>query len=193
MSSVIPNLVISDFDGTLYNFKNIDNKIIQDIFSDHKAVLVIDKILWKINALGIFGNSMIGLKLRLFIYSLLTFNLTYRHVYISYAVMYKRLAKKKYKRKLWLIRQIEKKGYIFIILTNNRFTRDMDTEHIIYTSKKRRVLKEYPPEYLIGDNFWDDYRNSPKGTKYVHVGKGIVSKFKNIKRINNFYEIFNVI
>lgn len=193
MSSVIPNLVISDFDGTLYNFKKIDNKIIQDIFSDHKAVLVIDKILWKINALGIFGNSMIGLKLRLFIYSLLTFNLTYRHVYISYAVMYKRLAKKKYKRKLWLIRQIEKKGYIFIILTNNRFTRDMDTEHIIYTSKKRRVLKEYPPEYLIGDNFWDDYRNSPKGTKYVHVGKGIVSKFKNIKRINNFYEIFNVI
>lgn len=193
MSSVIPNLVISDFDGTLYNFKKIDNKIIQDIFSDHKAVLVIDKILWKINALGIFGNSMRGLKLRLFIYSLLTFNLTYRHVYISYAVMYKRLAKKKYKRKLWLIRQIEKKGYIFIILTNNRFTRDMDTEHIIYTSKKRRVLKEYPPEYLIGDNFWDDYRNSPKGTKYVHVGKGIVSKFKNIKRINNFYEIFNVI
>lgn len=193
MSSVIPNLVISDFDGTLYNFKKIDNKIIQDVFSDHKVVLVIDKILWKINALGIFGNSMIGLKLRLFIYSLLTFNLTYRHVYISYAVMYKRLAKKKYKRKLWLIRQIEKKGYIFIILTNNRFTRDMDTEHIIYTSKKRRVLKEYPPEYLIGDNFWDDYRNSPKGTKYVHVGKGIVSKFKNIKRINNFYEIFNVI
>ena len=165
MSSVIPNLVISDFDGTLYNFKKIDNKIIQDVFSDHKVVLVIDKILWKINALGIFGNSMIGLKLRLFIYSLLTFNLTYRHVYISYAVMYKRLAKKKYKRKLWLIRQIEKKGYTFIILTNNRFTRDMDTEHIIYTSKKRRVLKEYPPEYLIGDNFWDDYRNSPKGTR----------------------------
>ena len=193
MSSVIPNLVISDFDGTLYNFKKIDNKIIQDVFSDHKVVLVIDKILWKINALGIFGNSMIGLKLRLFIYSLLTFNLTYRHVYISYAVMYKRLAKKKYKRKLWLIRQIEKKGYTFIILTNNRFTRDMDTEHIIYTSKKRRVLKEYPPEYLIGDNFWDDYRNSPKGTKYVHVGNGIVSKFKNIKKINNFYEIFNVI
>ena len=193
MSSVIPNLVISDFDGTFYNFKIIDNKIIKNIFSEYKAVLVIDSFLWKINALGIFGNSMRGLKLRLFIYSLLTFNLTYRHVYISYAVMYKRLAKKKYKRKLWLIRQIEKKGYIFIILTNNRFTRDMDTEHIIYTSKKRRVLKEYPPEYLIGDNFWDDYRNSPKGTKYVHVGKGIVSKFKNIKRINNFYEIFNVI
>ena len=193
MSSVIPNLVISDFDGTLYNFKKIDNKIIQDVFSDHKVVLVIDKILWKINALGIFGNSMIGLKLRLFIYSLLTFNLTYRHVYISYAVMYKRLAKKKYKRKLWLIRQIEKKGYTFIILTNNRFTRDMDTEHIIYTSKKRSVLKEYPPEYLIGDNFWDDYRNRPKGTKYVHVGNGIVSKFKNVKKINNFYEIFNVI
>ena len=77
MSSVIPNLVISDFDGTLYNFKKIDNKIIQDIFSDHKAVLVIDKILWKINALGIFGNSMIGLKLRFLVYSLLTFeNLT---------------------------------------------------------------------------------------------------------------------
>lgn len=194
MNSVIPNLVISDFDGTLYNFKKIDNKIIQDIFSDHKAVLVIDKILWKINALGIFGNSMIGLKLRFLVYSLLTFeNLTYRNIYISYAVMYKRLAEKKYKRKLWLIKQIEKKGYTFLILTNNRFTCDLDTEHIVYTSKKRRVLKEYPPEYLIGDNFWDDYRNSPKGTKYVHVGKGIVSKFKNIKRINNFYEIFNVI
>ncbi len=193
MSSVIPNLVISDFDGTLYNFKIIDNKIIQNIFSEHKAVLAIDNFLWKINALGIFGNSMRGLKLRLFIYSLLTFNLTYRHVYISYAVLYKRLAKKKYKRKLWLIRQIEKKGYIFIILTNNRFTRDMDTEHIIYTSKKRSVLKEYPPEYLIGDNFWDDYRNRPNGTKYIHVGKGIVSKFKNVRKIKNFYDIFDVI
>ena len=107
--------------------------------------------------------------------------------------MYKNLAYKKYRRKLWIIKQLEKKEYTFIILTNNYFTCDIETEYIVYTSNKRKILKQYIPEYLIGDNFWDDYRNCPKGTKYVNVGRGLVSKFKNVSSIKNFYEIFKVI
>ena len=194
MSSVIPKLIFSDFDGTFFNFKEVDNKIIRHIFKNNLVVLFVDKLLWKINALGIIGNSMTGLKLRFLLYSVLTLGIIKRQdIYSNYKNMYKNLAYKKYRRKLWIIKQLEKKEYTFIILTNNYFTCDIETEYIVYTSNKRKILKQYIPEYLIGDNFWDDYRNCPKGTKYVNVGRGLVSKFKNVSSIKNFYEIFKVI
>ena len=43
--------IIIDIDGTIINFKNIDNKIINEIYGKYKVALVIDKILWKINSL----------------------------------------------------------------------------------------------------------------------------------------------
>ena len=198
MASIIPNLIISDFDMTFFNFKEVDNKIINKIFEGHKFVLQLDYLLWKINSLGIIGNSMAGLKLRLFIYSMLTFftiHIKYNYIFEEYEKMYKNLALRKYKRKTWLINQINDRGYRFRILTNNKFASELGISDIIYTKSKRDFLKEYPPEYLIGDNFWDDYRNTPKGTKYVNVGDGIISRLslKNVSCIKNMYEIFEVL
>lgn len=198
MASIIPNLIISDFDMTFFNFKEIDNKIINKIFIGHKFILKLDALLWRINNLGIIGNSMGGLKLRFLVYSMLTFftcHIKYGYMFKEYEKMYKSLALKKYKSKTWLINKIHKNGYKFSILTNNKFASELGISDITYTKSKRKFLKEYPPEYLIGDNFWDDYRNTPKGTKYVNVGGGIISKLnlKNVSCIKNMYEIFEVL
>ena len=198
MDSIIENLIISDFDQTFFNFKEVDNKIIKEIFKNHQFVLFIDKFLWKINSLGIFGNSMNGLKLRFFIYSMITFftgHIRYNHIFCKYESMYKELAKKKYERKRWLIKKIQRKGYQFVILTNNRFASELGISDIIYSESKRKFLKKNKPQYLIGDNFWDDYKNWPKESKYINVGKGIISKLKlkNVSNIKNMYEIFEVL
>ena len=197
MSSVIKkNLIISDFDMTLFNFKEVDNRIIKEIFGKYRFVLLIDKFLWKINSLGIVGNSMKGLKVRLFIYSLLTLftrYIKYNDVFIKYEIMYKKLAMKKYKRKIWLIKKIQRKGYEFVILTNNKFASELGIPYITYSENKRKFLNKSKPEFLFGDNFWDDYRNCPKGTKFVTVGGGILSKFKHISNIKNMYEVFEVL
>ncbi len=198
MVSVTSNLIISDFDMTFFNFKEVDNKIIKAIFKEHKILLMFDNLLWKFNSLGIIGNSMGGLKLRFIVYSILTLftgYINYKDIYIKYEKLYKKYAIKKYKRKMWLIRQIEKKGYNFLILTNNKFASKLGISDIIYTKSKRKYLKNNIPKYLIGDNYWDDYRNLPKGSRFINVGTGIISKIKlkNVYCIRNLYEIFNVI
>ena len=60
---------------------------------------------------------------------------------------------------------------------------------------KKKYLKKCRTKYLVGDNFWDDYRSLPKGSKYINVGGGVLSKIrsKKIRSIKNLYEIFNVI
>ena len=197
MSSIIKkNLIISDFDITFFNFKEVDNKIINEIFNQHKFVLLLDKFLWKINSLGILGNSMKGIKIRFFIYSLLTLftgYIKYNDIFSKYEIMYKKLAMKKYKRKIWLVKKLQRKGYEFVILTNNKFASELGIPYITYSESKRKYLKRNKPEFLFGDNFWDDYRNCPKGTHYINVGGGVLSKFKHISNIKNMYEIFKVL
>ena len=58
MKPTVKNLVISDFDMTFFNFKEVDNKIIATIFEKHPFILFIDNLLWYVNSLGIIGNSM---------------------------------------------------------------------------------------------------------------------------------------
>lgn len=65
-------ILVIDLDGTLINFENVDNAIIHDIFQDNKIIKFIDKILWAVNRLDVFGNGYTGLKLRLYMYSLFT-------------------------------------------------------------------------------------------------------------------------
>lgn len=198
MKPTVKNLVISDFDMTFFNFKEVDNKIIATIFKKHPFILFIDNLLWYVNSLGIIGNSMGGLKLRFIVYSILSGfrnHISYSEIFTKYEFMYKNLVYKKYKRKIWIIKGLENKGYTFRILTNNRFAAELNMYDIIYTKNKGKFLKETNPEYLLGDNYWDDYRNCPKCTKYINVGNGILSKLhlKNITCIKNMYEIFKVL
>ena len=192
----ILNYIISDFDCTFFNFAEVDRKIITEIFGNHKLVLLLDKILWKVNSLGIFGNSMRALKLRFIIYSILTIfsgYVKYRYIYDRYEELYKQYAQKKYNRKKWIIRKITQRGYYFVILTNNKFASEIKADNIIYVKSKRSYLKRLIPEIYIGDNLWDDLRNCPKETRYINVGGGIISKFKKNDCIKNIYDIFTVL
>lgn len=194
----ISNYVISDFDCTFFNFAEVDRKVITDIFGNHKIVLLLDRILWRVNSLGIFGNSMRALKLRFLAYSILTIfsgYIKYSYIYDRYEKLYKEYAQKKYNRKKWIVRKITQRGYYFAILTNNKFASEIKADYIIYVKSKRRYLKRHIPEILIGDNLWDDYRNCPKQTRYINVGGGIISKLKlkNIDCIKNIYDIFKVL
>ncbi len=65
-------ILVIDLDGTLINFEKIDNAIIDGIFQNNKAIKFIDKILWSVNRLDVFGNGYLGLKIRLYVYSLFT-------------------------------------------------------------------------------------------------------------------------
>lgn len=51
MKPTVKNLVISDFDMTFFNFKEVDNKIIATIFEKHPFILFIDNLLWYVNSL----------------------------------------------------------------------------------------------------------------------------------------------
>ena len=57
-------LIIVDLDGTLCEFENVDHKIINHIFKKCKAVLLLDKLLWRINRLDLISNSFAMFKLR---------------------------------------------------------------------------------------------------------------------------------
>lgn len=198
MKTATKNLVISDFDMTFFDFKDVDNKIIKRIFKEHPFIQFIDKILWAINSLGIMGNSMGGLKLRLLMYSLCTgikTHISYNKIFSEYENIYKKIVYEEYKKRVWIIDKLDKKGYSFVILTNNRFASELNLRDIIYTKNKGKFLKETIPEYLLGDNYWDDYRNCPKCTKYINVGNGIISKVRPRKAIciKDIHDIFDVL
>ena len=85
-------------------------------------------------------------------------------------------------------------GYANNIGSENK-TLNFYFENENYNTELIKTIKEANPEYLLGDNYWDDYRNCPKCTKYINVGNGILSKLhlKNMARIKNMYEIFKVL
>lgn len=183
-------LIISDFDGTFIDFeKKVDKKIIEELFKFNPFVIAIDSILWRINDLGIIGNSMGGLKLRLYIYSIFTIfgkHLKYKYIFKEYESKYKKLAFKEYQKKHWIINCLTEKKYDFLLLTNNKFASELkiSNSNIIYTTNKRKYLKNNIPKFLLGDNFWDDYRNCPKTSTYVNIGtKSLIYKIKPKKAI----------
>src|SRR5574344_387195 len=159
MKPMNENLIISDFDNTIINFKKIDNEIIACIFHLHKFVLTLDSFLWKINDIGFFGNSMRGLKLRFLGYVLLTklslHPLKYKNVMKEYRKNYKQCALEEYQIKRGIEHIFLAKGnYEFIILTNNELTLNIGIDNIVYSKSKRKYLKRKVPKYLVGDNFW---------------------------------------
>ena len=113
----ISNYIISDFDCTFFNFAEVDRKIITDIFGNNKLVLLLDKILWKVNSLGIFGNSMRALKLRFIIYSILTIfsgYVKYRYIYDRYEELYKQYAQKNTTERSGLSERLLKEAIILL-------------------------------------------------------------------------------
>lgn len=174
--------IIFDFDGTLTDFRKIDNQIIGDIFKGHAIILLIDRFLWCVNGLGLFGNSMFGLKIRLYLYSLFSFKTTkrYIHVLVKYEEMYIKLSSSLQDSVIKSLRRTKEK-YDIIVISNNFFAKKIiiDGIKVEYAYKKRKLFRikreKNDVAYIVGDNLFDDYRNS-KGIPFIYVGNSVIAK-----------------
>lgn len=199
--------IIFDFDGTLTQFRKIDNEIIETIFKGHKVMLFIDSFLWIINGLGIIGNSMLGLKIRLYLYALFSFKTTKRYinVLVRYEEMYIALSSNIKEETLNSLRKIKEK-YKVVIISNNFFAKGIvvDGIKVDYAYKKKKLFKEERNKndvaYIVGDNLFDDYMNS-KNTPFIYVGNSFIVRFiirlnpfkRNVVRIKKISDIEDVV
>lgn len=174
--------IIFDLDGTITDFRLIDNEIITDMFKS-KFVLFLDKILWRINEQDVLKNTMIFLKIRLLLYSIFSGK--------NYAKIMKRYREeyffKTYSefRKMYELLLVIAKRYEVIILSNNEFSKGIEYGKITVTNSKSKHLsllkfmKTYDIKYFVGNNLLDDIL-TVKGTsiRSIYVGKSrVVSAF----------------
>lgn len=196
-------LLIIDLDGTLIDFENIDNIIIQTLFPDSKVVKFIDKMLWKINKLDVLGNGYTGLKIRLKVYSLFS-KYTMRQLKYKYGTMYGMLAKKELRHVYnETLRNILLKGYSIQIVTKNVYApvdlvdnlkKDLEKNNLnlIFSTLKKnknKFIKENVKTHdgkacIIGNNLSDDIITSFRlGLPYIYIGKSLI--VRAIIRITN--------
>ena len=171
-------LLIIDLDGTLIDFEKIDNIIISTLFRDSKFVTAIDKLLWKINKLDVFGNGYTGLKLRLKVYSLFS-KYTMRQL--------------KYKKEGYSIQIVTKNVYAPVDLVNN-LEKDLKNNNLDLTfstlkKDKNKFIKENVQTHngracIIGNNLSDDIITSFRlGLPYIYIGNSLI--VRAIIRITN--------
>ena len=194
-------ILVFDFDGTISNFKEIDSKIIFELFSDSSLVKFLDKILWWVNEKDIIRNSMLLLKLRILVYSFISatnfyYNLCeYKRRYFFYSCSSLRNV-------IDLLEEISKTTKV-IVLSNNSFTRGIACRNIRvkYTSSKKKYIKELSKHrdipYMIGNNLSDDILVAKfLKIKSIYVGKSFFVRilgrpsysFYNIEECLNFFK-----
>ncbi len=192
--------IFIDLDGTLFDtFKACDKKIIKDIFKGNSLVMLLDNLLWKINSLDFLPNSMWILKLRLLIYSIISFS-SYNRMLNEYGYKYKEAVISAVEN-MFEITELGEfcKEYDIVIVTNNSFSVSIGLEKYfdnIMFCKNSKVryesIKDYlnggKAEYMVGNNYMDDIRIAKKlGIKSIYVGKNPVKcYFKADISIPNF-------
>lgn len=181
--------IIFDLDGTITDFEKIDNRIIrEEIFSNCNIVLAIDKLAWDFNRLDILKNTTIMLKLRLFLYSILS-KVEYSKVLNRYNDLYLRYSKQYILKHKKLIKFLKAKGYHIIVLSNNKLADNLYLEEAEITSvnsklKALQKLKKYCDiECFVGNNLMDDIIPA-KANAIVPIYRGrsplkkVLKKFK---------------
>lgn len=189
------NIVFVDIDGTINEFDTVDNKIIKEIFGNHMLVMFCDKLLWKINEFDFISNSMRIFKIRILIYSLLSFTsfskkmLEYEKKYIKYT---SEDIRKNYSLHL---SKLENVGFEIRLVTHSEFTKYFKKYYPISILKNKpkyieRINKKIGISYMIGNNYTDDLKVTIKlGIKTIYIGKSklvqriIKGKAKNFSNI----------
>lgn len=196
--------ILFDIDGTIYDdFAKDDHMIITKLFGKNFVIMLIDKLLWLINSLGIITNTMRILRLRLAVYAMLSFK-SVKKINNEYKYRYQNLLKVSLFKKETLIESILK-GYNVILVTNNLFAVDvvksMNKFNIIYAknlkNRRRQIIKNHLLEkiyYVVGDNYTDDIYFAKKiGVKSIYVGNSILKNFfcadYNITKLSQITEI----
>ena len=187
-------VIVFDLDGTVTDFRKIDNKIIRNhIFKNHKLTLALDKIAWKINEQDIIKNTTLMLKFRLLLYSLISGS-NFKAVFEEYKVMYTELTMKEILKRLPYFKSLEEKGYHVIIISNNKITDRILIKSVeIYSTRSKILALENLQEscfirLMVGNNLLDDIIPSYfHGIDYRYVGKKL--KFLNRRRISDIEEL----
>lgn len=167
--------IIFDLDGTITDFRTIDSEIISSMFSS-KIVLFLDRVLWRINETDILKNTMLILKIRLFLYSIFS-GKSYFKILNNYRREYFFKTYNEFRKKYEVLKSLSKR-YVVIILSNNEFSKGVKYQEIstINSSSKYssilKLMKIYDIKYFVGNNLIDDVL-SVKGTniKSIYVGK----------------------
>ena len=204
-------LLLVDLDGTLIDFKQLDNLIIGAIFRDNPNVLRIDNLLWKINSLDVIGNGYNGLKLRLAVYSFFT-RRNYKEVKKSYRYNYSTNA-----RRLLLytikdeLEDIINSNRKMVIVTKNVYAEgildDIDNiigkelaeniKLVILEKNKKNTINQIKSKYkdnilVVGNNLFDDIISSwREGLPFIYIGKSSTVK-KIINYLNNKHRKSNI-
>ena len=188
--------IIFDLDGTLSNFEEIDHKIIDLIYGNFKFVMFIDKLLWSINRLEILKNTFFILKVRLFIYSILSRKRAQKCMDL-YKIEYfsRTYASLKYNYENYL-KELMKK-YRVRIISNNMFAKGLEygkVKVICNTSKVRHIRylrRRHNIAFVIGNNLLDDVCSANLlNISSIYIGKNSFVKLfanKNYKKIEEAF------
>lgn len=193
--------VFIDIDGTINTFRQVDHCIVKEIFKKYKQVMICDKMLWKINELDFISNSMYIFKLRILIYSILSFTSykknikRYENLYIEYTL------KEVDKNYILHLNRLIKVGFEIYLVTHNEFTEAFYHFFPVKVLKnKQKYIKSFNKEkkisYMIGNNYTDDLKTPISlGIETIYIGKsrlvkGIITgrakNFSNIEEAVNF-------
>lgn len=188
-------IVFVDIDGTINNFNFVDHHIIKEIFGNHRLVMFFDKILWHINEFDFISNSMRIFKLRLFIYSIMSFT-CYKSKMIEYESLYHKYTfgdvDKNYNLHL---SRLECIGYKVILITHSEFTKTFNgIFKIIIPKNKPKYLKGFYKKnnvsFFIGNNYTDDLRTPIKlGISTIYIGKSKLVRKIILNRAKAFFDI----
>jgi len=204
MDAFKPSVII-DIDGTLYdNFSRDDKNIIFKLFEKNIIVKIIDKYLWTINSLDFISNPMRMLKLRLKIYSTLSFK-NFKMIEKEYKFRYQHLLRLDLENKEKDLKKISQM-YDIILVTSNLYAISVlckfKNYDIIYSSdvtSRRKQIKAISLDktisYIIGNNYIDDIFLSKKiNILSIYIGKSIFKKaFKADFNVLSFSDVIEIL
>ena len=203
-------LIIVDLDGTLCEFENVDHKIINDIFKESEAVLLLDKLLWRINRLDLISNTYAIFKVRIAVYSMMSFSdyvinmKTYKEMYYKFL---KDVCVSNYYKYL---HSFNNSKVEVLLLTHDSLAREFlkDVNLIVTRNKNSYIpslLKYYDIKAIVGNNFCDDILSAYKVNKIykkrmskrraiiVYVGNSSLVKLLTKNKVVNITDISDIL
>lgn len=155
-------LAVIDIDGTINDFYKVDSEIISKLYHNSKLVRLLDKLLWKINALDLITNRFIIFKLRILLYSIIT-GKNYRKSMVFYKQEYIRVAKEylnSFMNKEY--QSLRERNIDVVLLTCDPFDAFCGQNVTVVQDKFRYVRDNIAEKYdklnIIGNNYMDDIK-----------------------------------
>lgn len=204
-------IVYIDVDGTLIDFKKLDNYIISKIYSKNKIVKLLDKLLWWVNDFDIIGYSNFIFYARMCLYSIVSLK-NVKKVLCYYELLYSKYVKEHINESLKSVLMQLEDNYQVIIVTRNMYAKCIsdciDLPVLVVKNKNTFYSKLYNNDnisYIIGNNYMDDIfscyllnmmykRNKIKNeVTPIYIGKSKIVKWIVSKKTVCFKEFITCV